>query len=234
MSNLPSGTHVLSGIESQRLRAFCSSETFSASDLDDFAILLQNAEIEETKIPVFNFILQLTILNPPSRPRYLQIARYLALEAEVPVDITDLSGTTTFMYSISTKPYWDKEFAEIMLQGGAQVNQRNRYGCTAAHDIVMARDFSTEGKMKTFDALTFFVEKGGDLDIKDGDGVSARTIGKSVMRMVPELGFVINPTSGHPSMPTAGHGTTAGTKIGRNDPCRCGSKKKYKVCCGKN
>ena len=83
MSNLPSGTHILSGIESQRLRTFCSSETYSASDLDDFVRLLQNAEVGQvhenfesrveksdiakarqelaaiqygpTKVPIFNF-----------------------------------------------------------------------------------------------------------------------------------------------------------------------------------
>ena len=27
---------------------------------------------------------------------------------------------------------------------------------------------------------------------------------------------------------------TASTKVGRNDPCPCGSGKKYKHCCGKN
>ena len=27
---------------------------------------------------------------------------------------------------------------------------------------------------------------------------------------------------------------TRGAKIGRNDPCPCGSGKKYKDCCGKN
>lgn len=28
--------------------------------------------------------------------------------------------------------------------------------------------------------------------------------------------------------------TRSGPKVGRNDPCTCGSKKKYKKCCGKN
>ncbi|KAF4625374.1 hypothetical protein G7Y89_g12789 [Cudoniella acicularis] len=98
MANLSSGTHILSGLESQRLRTFCSSETLSANDLDDCAILLQNgilstirddfenrakqSNIEKarealaaiqygpTRISLFNFLLQLTILNPSSRPLY--------------------------------------------------------------------------------------------------------------------------------------------------------------------
>ena len=28
--------------------------------------------------------------------------------------------------------------------------------------------------------------------------------------------------------------SAAGPKVGRNDPCPCGSGKKYKHCCGKN
>ena len=28
--------------------------------------------------------------------------------------------------------------------------------------------------------------------------------------------------------------TFSGTKIGRNDPCPCGSGKKYKKCCGRD
>ena len=30
------------------------------------------------------------------------------------------------------------------------------------------------------------------------------------------------------------NGVVKGKKIGRNDPCPCGSGKKYKQCCGKN
>ncbi len=34
--------------------------------------------------------------------------------------------------------------------------------------------------------------------------------------------------------PSSFEGATAATKVGRNDPCPCGSGKKYKKCCGKN
>ena len=36
-----------------------------------------------------------------------------------------------------------------------------------------------------------------------------------------------------PSQGTAVHGPARSTKVGRNDPCPCGSGKKYKKCCGK-
>jgi hypothetical protein len=41
MANLPGGTQILSGTESQRLRSYCSSESYSGADLHDYARLLR-------------------------------------------------------------------------------------------------------------------------------------------------------------------------------------------------
>ncbi|RDL35930.1 Uncharacterized protein BP5553_06542 [Venustampulla echinocandica] len=180
MANLPPGTHVLSEGHLPSIRDDFSRRVQNQPDGDRLGATrkeLADIAYGPTKIPLFNFLLQLTILNPPARTSYLEISRFLALEACVPVDSTDLSGTTAFMHSISTKPYWDPEFAGIMLKAGAEINRRNRYGCVAAHDIVMARDYSTAGQRKTVEALKWFVENGGDLDIKCGDGVSPRKMG---------------------------------------------------------
>ncbi|KAG9229772.1 hypothetical protein BJ875DRAFT_546709 [Amylocarpus encephaloides] len=214
-SSLPGGTHVLSGVESQHLRSFCTSESFSQSDLDTYAYLLQSGPLDDirndfsqraqngnsqeisgldvarqslaaiaygpTKVPLFNYLLQLTILNPSSRTLYLDITRFLALEAKVPCDSLDLRSTSAFMYAISTKPYWDPEFAEIMLEADATVNRRI--------------DYSSDGKKKTIDALKWFLQKGGDLDIKDGDGVTPRRIGTAVVRLVPGMSRLLNGNS---------------------------------------
>jgi len=258
MAGLPTGD-ILSGAESQLLRNFCTSMSYTDDDLDDYARLLQTGPLEAirsdfdqkvetngidaarqsllaiaygpTKIPLYNYILQLTILVPHRRSMYLSYFRYLALEAKVPVDSADLSGNTTLMYSISTKPYLDTEVAGILLQAGADINHRNRYGAVAAHDIVMAMDYSPAGKKKVVDALRFFLENGGDLNIADGDGVTAKRIGIPVQRLIPELGPLLNGGGGSGS----GNASAAAKakKVGRNDPCSCGSKKKYKVCCGK-
>jgi len=254
MANLPPpGTSILSGAESQRLRTFCANETYTAADLDSYATLLQRgplaaikADFEKrveavgvesarkqlsdvaygpTKIPLFNYILQLTILVPYNRPLYLSYFRYFANEALIPVDATDLSGTTTLMYSISTKPYFDPEVADILLDAGGNINHRNRYGCVAAHDIVMATDYSPSGKKKTVDALKYFIEKGGNINTSDGDGLTAKFIGTRVLPLVPELGPLLGAGGTTPA--------AAGKKTGRNDPCHCGSKKKFKVCHGK-
>lgn len=123
MANLPGGTHILSEAESQKLRAYCSYATYTDKDLDSFARLLQiiplsavkadfTARAEKTsieaarkalsgvnwdptKIGLYNYILQLTILNIQGRSQYMSYLKYYALEVKVPVDGVDLSGSTT-------------------------------------------------------------------------------------------------------------------------------------------
>ncbi len=53
------------------------------------------------------------------------------------------------------------------------------------------------------------------------------------MRTIDEQGIdaVIGPPSGHAPMPTMPI-VRAAPKVGRNDPCPCGSGKKVKKCCG--
>jgi hypothetical protein len=261
MAQILSGNHILSGVGSQRLRSFCYSNTYTGADLDDYARLLQKGPIAAvisdfekrceaigiegarralaeisygpTKIPIFNYILQLTVLDPENRPRYIAYVRYLALEAKVPVDSADLSGTTALMYSISTKPYLDMEMADILLEAGGNINHRNRYGCVAAHDIVMAKSYSPEGKKKTLDALKYFVEHGGDVNIADGDGLTAKYVGLKVARLIPEMAPLLGGGDGNAASDSQPSTPTLTKKVGRNDPCICGSKKKYKVCCGK-
>ena len=252
-STLPTGTHIRSGLESQRLRSYCSTVVWGADDLDDFARTLQSCDLAAVrtsfqgrvekegieavrkslasvrygrgKIPIFNYILQLAYTDPRRHTYYIEATRFLALDAKVPVDSTDLSGTTAFMYAISTKPYLDIEFADIMLEAGANVNARNRYGCNAGHDPVMIGN--PNAKEAAMTALKYFISKGGDIDVTDGDGYSVRRVGSAMTKIFPELAEYLKYAGDTTSKPM-------GKKIGRNDPCSCGSKKKYKTCCGKN
>ncbi|TVY12856.1 Protein translocase subunit SecA [Lachnellula arida] len=247
MANLPGGTHVLSGAESDRLRAFCTSEIWTEADLDAYAHLLRGPTasirtdfeqkaaadgINQTRASLADIH-----YGPTRVPLYNTWTR-LAGPARVPVDATDhqdLSGTTAFMYAVSTKPYWDREFADLLLEAGADVNHRNRYGCVAGHDIVMASDYSAEGKRKTVDALRYFVERGGDVNVAEGNGITVMRMGMAVQRLIPEVGVLLNGGGGAGAGGSGGaSGGMGGKKIGRNDPCRCGSKKKFKACCGKN
>lgn len=168
-------------------------------------------------------------MYPHLRSQLLAVTRYLISEAQVPVDGIDLSGTSALMHSISTKPYLDLEFAQLLLEAGADINHQNRYGCTAASDAVMAR---AETRSNAATSLKWFGEHGGDFDIKDGDGVSVRFIAGRLKAKFPDIWAAVN------KLNSAGDGTAAGApttkvKVGRNDPCSCGSGKKYKLCCGK-
>lgn len=276
MTNLPAGTHILSGTESQNLRLFCTSKTWQASDLDAYARLLTNGPLQEikndfqrrvlsssldsaratlaaiaygpVKLPIYNFLLQLTVLNPCYRTLYLSTIRWLAQDAKVPVDSADLSGTTAFMWSISTKPYLELEIADILLAAGADVNHRNRYGCVAAAEICMVSDYSTQGKDKACEALKYFLEKGGNCDIVDGDGVTPRRIAMGLESIVPQMASTMRRYSVRedPSARTStGTGTSTGSSARSGDSpvmtvftvnsakptsCTCGNMRKYKVC----
>jgi len=93
------------------------------------------------KIPLYQFILQLIVVNSHASRRYFEIVRYLAEEARVPVESTDLSGTTALSWSISTKPYFEPEFADIMLKVGADINHRST--ASPHHNIFF---FEKEGR----------------------------------------------------------------------------------------
>lgn len=85
----------------------------------------------------------------------MSIVRFLAEEAKVP-DTPDLSGTTTLMWAVY-KTLLRVELDDILLQAGGNINFRSRYGCVAAHDAAMVRDYTPAGKRKTCDALRCIV-----------------------------------------------------------------------------
>lgn len=76
----------------------------------------------------------------------------------------------------------------------------------------------------------------------DGDGITPARIAMKFQSLIPEMASVLAPESPNaerqvhtPSAATSSAGSAIKTKkVGRNDPCSCGSKKKFKVCCGKN
>ena len=263
LEDLKSSTDTLSGADSQALRAFCTSESidftkdlnddcygrlFYKCHLDGVKVHFQSrvealsndpsAAAQElytkkwgpTQIPVFNLLLMMIFLNPGSSSNYIRLVEYLIQTAKIPVDGTDLSGTTAMMHAISTKPYFEPSFAQLLFDAGGSINHRNRYGATAAHEIVSVRQYDAEGKRRSCEALSWFLSHGGDIDIKDGDGMSPRFVIGRLKSLVPEFGAVLdqNGPGGKP-IPRA----TGDKKLGRNDPCSCGSRKKFKVCCGK-
>jgi len=203
--------------------------TASASPSDE----LFAARWGPTRIPVYNVILTLMYMNPSSRLQRLQMIDWLIDTAGVSVDGTDLSGTSALMHSIGTKPYMDVEFAQRMFDAGANINLRNRYGCTAAHDMVMVRPMEPAKERQVAEVLTWFVGHGGDLDIKEGNGMSARFILGRVKRIAPSLEQAV--VVGEAQAKEQGKAYTKMKKVGQNEPCPCGEVpgRKYKKCCGK-
>ena len=130
-------------------------------------------------------------MDPSSRSARLETVRWLVRDAKVGTDGTDLSGTSALIHSISTKPYVDTDFAELMLEGGAVINRRNRYGSTAANEMVTV--WPGQSEENAVKALKWFVEHGGDIGIKDGDGMSARVlVERSSGRWCPGLAAVVS------------------------------------------
>ncbi|KAI9721688.1 MAG: hypothetical protein M1828_005056 [Chrysothrix sp. TS-e1954] len=224
---------MLSGVESQMLRTYCTSEYLNINtrlndpigrflkdnNLNGLRQKMETTGAKEelgkqrwgpTRVPVFNMLLTLIYMNPNQRESRLQMVEWLIKNASIPVDGTDLSGTSALMHSISTKPYLEMKFAELMYNAGADINRRNRFGATAAHDIAMLRPSTKEHELWVASALKWFVDHGGNVDIKEGDGLTARAIVNMLARFAPALSGVLAGGSS-----SASHNKAK--KVGRND-----------------
>ena len=84
------------------------------------------------------------------------------------VNAVDLSGTTALMHAISTKPYLDLEIAQMLLDAGADINPRNRYGETAADEIVKVRSLDSGTVDKAKQAMRWFAAHGGGCRYRRG------------------------------------------------------------------
>lgn len=144
-----------------------------------------------TRVPVYNVILTLKYMaaasGSSSSSSFLRITNFLIKTALVSVDGTDMSGTTALMHAIGTKPYMDTEFAQVMLDAFANINRRNRYGETVAHEIAKVHPHTE--KAKSIEAFKWFVAHGGDVDIKDSEGITPRFMvtNTAVARIAPQM-----------------------------------------------
>ncbi|PIL28117.1 hypothetical protein GSI_09768 [Ganoderma sinense ZZ0214-1] len=128
-----------------------------------------------TRAPIYNLILLSSLIVPSTRPLHLALARWLIADARVPVDGTDLSGSTALHHAISTKPAFDAEYAQMLYDAGGSVTQKNRYGGVPAHEICSTWDPTNKALvLRAANALQWYLDHGGNLDIKDSDGVPPR------------------------------------------------------------
>ena len=63
--------------------------------------------------------------------------------------------------------------------------------------------------------------------------VEFKFVGLKVARLIPEMAPLLGGGDGNAASDNQLSTPRLTKKVGRNDPCICGSKKKYKVCCGK-
>lgn len=203
---------ILKGVESQRLRSYCTSNCMEPNrDLDDYGLLLQEGDLElvnhdfnerisrfqdtglsdslarsaaidelytmrwgPTRVPIYNLLLLFSAIFPRQRMDYIYITSWLVTTAKVPVNGTDASGTTALSHSISTKPQFDVAFAQLLHDAGGDVNNRNRYGGTCGHEIIQIWNRDPETVERATEAFDWFLTHGGNVDVKEGDGLTVR------------------------------------------------------------
>jgi hypothetical protein len=142
-----------------------------------------------TGIPIYNVILPFFVVSPGNKQHLLDLTRYLALEVRVPVDGTDVTGASALYWAIATKPHAEPEFAQLLFDAGGSVNQRNRFGGTAAAEIAQV-DFSGDtGQNERM--LAWYIEHGGDVDGKDNDGMTVLMLVEMMRGKVPGMAEVL-------------------------------------------
>ena len=145
----------------------------------------------------------------------------------------DISGTTALMHALSTKPYMDEEFAQIMLDAGANINRRDRFGAVVGLDIATIHlIYDDEAHDMAGRALLWFLEHGGDVDIKDGEDVSTRDVVAKLEGTSRTLSKVLEEFEQRKVKGKIPNSDAIPRPTARNGPCPCGSSRKFKKCCG--
>ncbi|KAF2026896.1 hypothetical protein EK21DRAFT_102959 [Setomelanomma holmii] len=142
-----------------------------------------------TDIPIYNIILPYFVSTPGNKAHLLSVTSYLAHTIKIPVTGTDTTGATALYWSISCKPYAEPDFAQILFDAGGSVNQRNRFGGTAASEISQV-DLSAD-TTRNVEMLKWYVEHGGDVDGKDNDGMNVRMLVEMMRKRVPGMAEVL-------------------------------------------
>ncbi|KAJ6611117.1 hypothetical protein B0H10DRAFT_2057599 [Mycena sp. CBHHK59/15] len=141
-----------------------------------------------TQVTIYNLLGLMRMIYPIRSSQQLEVARFLIYTAKVPVDAPDLSGTQALSHAFSTKPSVDFEYAQLLYDGGGDVNSRNRYGGTVAHEIMQIwtpQDKTVVAKATA--ALKWFLDHGGNIDAAEGDGLTVRYMLSRVGPLAREL-----------------------------------------------
>ncbi|KAI4649646.1 hypothetical protein J4E93_003966 [Alternaria ventricosa] len=147
-----------------------------------------------TKTTVYGVLLPALHMMPNKKQELLGVVKYLANDLKVPVDGKDVVGSTALFWAISTKPYVQPEFAQILFDAGGSVNTKNRFGATPGSEIAQADIHGDTSK--NVQMLKWYVEHGGDVDSKDNDGMTIKTLVEMMGMKVPALAAVLKKGKG--------------------------------------
>ncbi|GJE99303.1 zf-MYND domain-containing protein [Phanerochaete sordida] len=142
-----------------------------------------------TRCPIYNLILVGTVLASGYRERQLALARWLAEDARVPVDGMDVSGAQALHHTLSCAPVFEGELAQILHDAGADVNHRDRHGCTPMHEAMQISDGTSFAAVRPRrDALMWYIAHGGNMDIADNEGTRPRGVLQKSNRLWTTMG----------------------------------------------
>jgi hypothetical protein len=142
-----------------------------------------------TKTPIYAVLLPALHMLPKKKVELLGVVRYLANDLKVPVEGKDVLGCTALYWAISTKPYEQPEFAQILFDAGGSVNTKNRFNATSAGEIGQAevhQDTSKNVRM-----MKWYVQHGGDVEAKDTDGMNVKGLVEMMRGKVPGMAQAI-------------------------------------------
>jgi hypothetical protein len=139
-----------------------------------------------TQVPIFSLLGQLRSIEPDQKSSFLDIALFF-IEKGVPVDGKDVSGITALVHSLSIKPISDLEYAQVLFEAGGEVNDRNRHGSNAAHEIMQLLADDPRLKDTALGSFEWFLSHGGNVDVADSDGMVARDLCESIRFFMPGL-----------------------------------------------
>ncbi|KAB2104961.1 hypothetical protein AG0111_0g7014 [Alternaria gaisen] len=146
-----------------------------------------------TKTPIYSVLLPALHMLPNNKQDLLGVVKYLVNDLKVPVDGRDVVGSTALFWAISTKPYVQPEFAQILFDAGASVNTKNRFDATPGAEIAQA-DIHGD-TTKNVQMMKWYIEHGGDVVAKDTDGMNIKTIVEMMGQKVPAMTEVLK--NGH-------------------------------------
>ncbi|KAF1941401.1 zf-MYND-domain-containing protein [Clathrospora elynae] len=187
---------------------------------------LYDARWGPTRTTIYNVLLPALHAMPAKKHELLGVTRYLVNDVKVPVDGKDVMGCTSLYWAISTKPYVQPEFAQILFDAGGSLNSKNRFNSTVASEIAQA-DVNGD-TAKSVDMMKFYMEHGGDVEGRDTDGMTVKMLVEMMREKVPGMAEVIGRGRG----PRAeGDCTTCGrSPTGENKVSACGKCKTARYC----